>query len=133
MFSGGFVIPEKLCIFGGKSVGKSTFCRWLSNKLLSLPGNNISDCNAKSKNIKHINSDLNSHLAQILYIDLDPGQTEFTPPGIISIHLISQPIMGPNFTHMRHPEKYDYRLHFIFLKNDLYFLQGCFSWGSKCC
>lgn len=38
---------------------------------------------------------------EVLFIDLDPGQTEFTPPGMISVHVCTEPIFGPNFTHLK--------------------------------
>ena len=41
---------------GGKGVGKSTMLRYIANRLIQLHG-------------------------QILWIDLDPGQAEFTLPG----------------------------------------------------
>ena len=31
---------------------------------------------------------------QIAYIECDPGQTEFTPPGCVSLHLVSEPVLG---------------------------------------
>ena len=41
---------------GGKGVGKSTFLKYVTNRLLTLVG-------------------------PVLYVDLDPGQAEFTLPG----------------------------------------------------
>ena len=65
-------------IAGGKSVGKSTTMRYLINGLLPA-----------SK--------------KVVLLDVDPGQTECTPPGCISYSLIEQPLMGPNFTHLKTP------------------------------
>jgi polynucleotide 5'-hydroxyl-kinase GRC3/NOL9 len=61
---------------GPKSSGKSTFNRQLCNALLTtkLPSR------------------------RCLYLDLDPGQPEFGPPGQISLVEVSQPILGPSFT-----------------------------------
>ena len=39
----------------------------------------------------------------VILMDVDPGQTECTPPGCISYSLIQQPLMGPNFTHLTTP------------------------------
>jgi polynucleotide 5'-kinase involved in rRNA processing len=36
-------------------------------------------------------------------MDLDPGQTEFTPPGLISLNEVTAPLVGPPSTHMRDP------------------------------
>ena len=59
-------------IAGGKGVGKSTFLRYLTNRLLDEVG-------------------------PVAVIDLDPGQAEFTPPGCISaLRIEHEPILGPN-------------------------------------
>lgn len=65
-------------IAGGKGVGKSTTTRYLINSL--LPASKM-----------------------VILMDVDPGQTECTPPGCISYSLIEQPLMGPNFTHLTTP------------------------------
>ncbi len=36
-------------------------------------------------------------------MDLDPGQTEFTPPGLISLNEVTAPLLGPPSTHMHDP------------------------------
>jgi len=65
-------------IAGGKSVGKSTSVRYLINSLLRT-------------------SD------KVVLVDVDPGQAECTPAACISYSLIEEPLMGPNFTHLRMP------------------------------
>ena len=65
-------------IFGGKSVGKSTLSRYLVNSIMMKSGS-------------------------VVLINLDPGQTECTPSGCISINLIDEPLLGPNFTQLRMP------------------------------
>ncbi|KZC12602.1 Polynucleotide 5'-hydroxyl-kinase NOL9, partial [Dufourea novaeangliae] len=65
-------------IAGGKNVGKSTATRCLINSLLPV-----------SK--------------KVVLVDVDPGQTECTPAGCISYSLIEEPLMGPNFTHLKPP------------------------------
>jgi len=62
----------KLLMLGGKGVGKSTFSKYLINRLLS------------------------QHEA-VLFVDLDPGQAEFTIPGCVSATVVSRPLLGPNF------------------------------------
>lgn len=61
---------------GPKSSGKSTFNRQLCNALLTtkLPSK------------------------RCLYLDLDPGQPEFGPPGQISLVEVCKPLLGPSFT-----------------------------------
>lgn len=65
-------------IAGGKNVGKSTSARYLINSLLHT-------------------------CARVILVDIDPGQAECTPPGCISYSLIEEPLMGPNFTHLKIP------------------------------
>ena len=42
----------------------------------------------------------------VFYLECDCGQTEFTPPGILSLVKITNPILGPSFTHSVDLEKY---------------------------
>ncbi|XP_011630462.1 polynucleotide 5'-hydroxyl-kinase NOL9 isoform X1 [Pogonomyrmex barbatus] len=65
-------------IAGGKNVGKSTTVRCLINSLLRT-----------SK--------------KVVLVDIDPGQSECTPSSCISYSLIEEPLMGPNFTHLKVP------------------------------
>ncbi|XP_067001594.2 polynucleotide 5'-hydroxyl-kinase NOL9 isoform X2 [Anabrus simplex] len=65
-------------VCGGKSVGKSTFLRFLVNK-----------CLTKYK--------------EVLYLDFDPGQSEFTVPGCVSATLVKEPLLGPNYFHLQRP------------------------------
>ncbi|KAL7307339.1 hypothetical protein TKK_0000528 [Trichogramma kaykai] len=74
------VQPEQTCIMvtGGKGVGKSTTVRYLINSYLQK-------------------SD------KVILLDLDPGQAEMTYPGCVSLSIIEEPLLGPNFTHLKHP------------------------------
>ncbi|XP_066231012.1 polynucleotide 5'-hydroxyl-kinase NOL9 [Saccopteryx leptura] len=72
-----------ILVCGAQDVGKSTFNRYLINQLL----NSIS-C--------------------VDYLECDLGQTEFTPPGCISLLNITEPVLGPPFTHQRTPQKMVY-------------------------
>ncbi|XP_053431461.1 polynucleotide 5'-hydroxyl-kinase NOL9 isoform X1 [Nycticebus coucang] len=72
-----------ILVCGSQDVGKSTFNRYLINQLL----NSIS-C--------------------VDYLECDLGQTEFTPPGCISLLNVTEPILGPPFTHQRTPQKMVY-------------------------
>ncbi|XP_011348141.1 polynucleotide 5'-hydroxyl-kinase NOL9 isoform X2 [Ooceraea biroi] len=65
-------------IAGGKGVGKSTSVRYLVNSLLRTSG-------------------------KVVLVDVDPGQAECTPAGCLSCSLIEEPLLGPNFTHLRTP------------------------------
>jgi polynucleotide 5'-hydroxyl-kinase GRC3/NOL9 len=66
-------------ICGPKSSGKSTFTRFLTNKLvLSTP---------------------NSQTMGVAILDLDPGQPEFSVPGQLSLTHLREPNFGPPFSH----------------------------------
>ncbi|XP_026320499.1 polynucleotide 5'-hydroxyl-kinase NOL9 [Hyposmocoma kahamanoa] len=69
---------SKGIICGGKGAGKSTFLRYYVNKLLVQ--------------------------GPVLVIDLDPGQCEFTVAGNVSATVVTEPLLGPNFTHLGIPE-----------------------------
>ncbi|KAJ2852175.1 Polynucleotide 5'-hydroxyl-kinase grc3 [Coemansia brasiliensis] len=66
-------------VAGGQGLGKSTFCRLLTNRLLDRFG-------------------------QVFYMDTDLGQSEFAAPGALSLTLVDSPILGPPFTHTLHRE-----------------------------
>lgn len=87
----------KVFLCGGKGVGKSTFLRYAINKLL----------------MKY---------EKIRVVDLDPGQPEFTVPGCVSVHTIIEPVFGPNYTHIRKPEKYVNTILILFV----FFCNHCF-------
>ncbi|XP_073417849.1 polynucleotide 5'-hydroxyl-kinase NOL9 [Dendrobates tinctorius] len=72
-----------ILVCGPKNVGKSTFTRYLINQLLQ-------------------------HIPCIDYLDCDLGQTEFTPPGCISLTSVTKPVLGPPFTQQRDPQKIAY-------------------------
>jgi len=49
-----------------------------------------------------------SHLcryAKVAFLECDVGQTEFTVPGVVSLHTLSSPVFGPPYTHQQLPEK----------------------------
>ena len=68
-------------VCGPKAAGKSTFCRIFSNSLLSR-GQTTRD-----------------KVNMMAFIDLDPGQPEFSPPGELSLVMLRSCVLGPPFTH----------------------------------
>ena len=77
----------RIMAVGGKSAGKSTFNRILCNHLNSwTPGK------------------------KCFYLDLDPGQPEFGPPGQVSLVEVFAPILGPPFTHPASSQSNSFRL-----------------------
>ncbi|KAF8901520.1 hypothetical protein CPB84DRAFT_1777526 [Gymnopilus junonius] len=59
---------------GPKNSGKSTFARTLTNRLLKS-------------------------YRRVAFLECDLGQSEFTPGGMVSLNIVSEPILGPPFTH----------------------------------
>ncbi|KXT03811.1 hypothetical protein AC578_711 [Pseudocercospora eumusae] len=72
---------------GPKSSGKSTFNRLLCNMITSKPEN-----------------------GRCFYLDLDPGQPEFGPPGQLSLVEVRAPILGPAFTHPASTQSRTFRM-----------------------
>lgn len=68
----------RLMLLGGKGVGKSTLLRYIVNRLIQSFGS-------------------------VLVLDFDPGQPELFPAGCVSASLITEPLLGPNFTHFQQP------------------------------
>lgn len=71
--------PEQtfsVLICGPKSSGKSTFCKMLVNRLVTMTGSR-----------------------GVALLDTDPGQPEYTPPGLVSLLQVQKPNFSPAFTH----------------------------------
>ncbi|XP_065178777.1 polynucleotide 5'-hydroxyl-kinase NOL9-like [Sycon ciliatum] len=66
--------PTSAMVCGGTNVGKSSFGRLLVNSLL------------------------NSH-ERVVFIETDVGQTELSPPAMLSLHCLTRPLIGPPFCH----------------------------------
>lgn len=71
-------------ICGPKATGKSTFSRYLLNHLLS-----------PAPQIEGEYGDLDG----VAFLDLDPGQPEFSPMGEIYLAHLREPCFGPPFSH----------------------------------
>ncbi|KAJ8522510.1 hypothetical protein ON010_g17693 [Phytophthora cinnamomi] len=71
-------VSQKIVVCGGKGVGKSTFCRYLVNRLLAKFGT-------------------------VAFLDTDLGQSELTPSGLVALHALTTPLLGPGFSHMKNP------------------------------
>ncbi|OQR81868.1 hypothetical protein THRCLA_11327 [Thraustotheca clavata] len=67
---------RKVLVCGAKGVGKSTYTQFLVNRFLES-------------------------YRVVAYIDTDVGQPELGAPGVLSLHYITDPILGPSFTHMQ--------------------------------
>lgn len=69
-------------VCGPKSSGKSTFSRLLANRLVT----------AMSSNKQRV-------WPGVALLDIDPGQPEFSPPGVISLVHLEEPNLTPPFGH----------------------------------
>mmetsp|Transcript_26106 Transcript_26106/g.38622 ORF Transcript_26106/g.38622 Transcript_26106/m.38622 type:complete len:586 (+) Transcript_26106:129-1886(+) len=78
-------VNARTLICGGKSVGKSSLLRYLSNRII---------CDRVS----------------VAVLDCDVGQPEFSPPGMLTLTIVDSPLLSPPFLHMRkyHLESYFY-------------------------
>ncbi|KAI9779615.1 MAG: Polynucleotide 5'-hydroxyl-kinase grc3 [Geoglossum umbratile] len=74
--------PPTIVVAGQQSAGKSTLCRHLYNSILT---------NAMPENIE--NSD------GVAFLDLNPGQPQFSPPGQVSLFHLRSPMFGQPFRH----------------------------------
>ncbi|KAL2801270.1 hypothetical protein BJX66DRAFT_346082 [Aspergillus keveii] len=74
----------QVLVCGPKSSGKSTFSRYLLNHLLSP---------APQTESNYYNTD------GVAFLDLDPGQPEFSPMGQVYLAHLRSPVFGPPFTH----------------------------------
>ncbi|KAL5343409.1 hypothetical protein BJX70DRAFT_354101 [Aspergillus crustosus] len=74
----------QVLVCGPKASGKSTFARYLLNHLLSP---------APQTESNYYNTD------GVAFLDLDPGQPEFSPMGQVSLAHLRSPVFGPPFTH----------------------------------
>lgn len=78
---------DKTLVCGAKGTGKSTFCRYLVNRLLS-------------ENIKETDEGDYINNKKVALLDFDVGQPEFSTPGIMSMTMISDPILSPPHAHI---------------------------------
>lgn len=71
-----------ILVCGPKSSGKSTFSRLLANRLVTAIG-------SKKERV----------WPGVAILDIDPGQPEFSPPGVISLVQLEEPNLAPPFGH----------------------------------
>ena len=97
----GHTAPCTVLVTGAKAVGKSTFCRALVNALLSR-GVAADD----SALIDKVSARRPRRCGAVAFLDLDVGQPELGPPGVVSLHVVTSPLLGPPHTHQQHPVMY---------------------------
>ena len=74
-----------ILVCGPKGSGKSTFSRFLTNRLLTQAQPQKSKTRAAQRGV--------------VFLDLDPGQPEFCPAGTVSLLLVQKPNISPPFGH----------------------------------
>ena len=72
--------PPVLLVMGPKAVGKSTCCRYFINSLLS-------EC------------------PEVFFLETDLGQPELGPPGVVTLHRITQPLLQVPHAEQHHHER----------------------------
>jgi polynucleotide 5'-hydroxyl-kinase GRC3/NOL9 len=85
-------LPGVYLVKGPKNSGKSTFARMLVNRLLDM-------CVVSISNERYEADRLNGRYSRVAFLECDIGQPEFTPPGIVSLNVISHPIFGRFFAY----------------------------------
>ena len=98
-------------ICGAKSSEKSAFARCLLNRLHNQTSREHAGRNAVY--------DFNG----IMWIDLDPSQPEFTPPGQLSMVSVRASVFGPSFTHSAHHHH----------NNNTYTVDHAYAFGTLDC
>lgn len=83
--------PPCVAVVGPKGAGKSTLARLLANEALTA---------ATVHAATHPHS---GRPASITWLDGDAGQPEFTPPGLVSGHVLTRPVVGPPQSHAATP------------------------------
>ena len=116
-------------VCGPKSSGKSTFGKLLANRLLT----DTADSKKRA-------------WSSVAVLDTDPGQPEYSPPGVISLNKITTPNLSPSFCHHPGIDLVSTQLrahaiasvtpglapeHYVSCVHDLY-LQYQKSMGSRC-
>ncbi|EJK47885.1 hypothetical protein THAOC_33366, partial [Thalassiosira oceanica] len=77
---------ERYLVCGAKGVGKSTLVRYVANRLLSGDG----DCGEPGRNSKR----------RVAVLDLDCGQPELGPPGMLTLTVLDGPLLSEPPVHM---------------------------------
>ncbi|KAL9609589.1 MAG: hypothetical protein Q9167_005662 [Letrouitia subvulpina] len=79
--------PKAVLVCGPKSSGKSTFCRMLANAMITIPP----IASGRDGTVTHGKS--------VAFLDIDPGQPEYSPPGDVSLIQLWSCNFGVPYTH----------------------------------
>jgi len=80
-------------VCGSKNAGKASFSRYLVNTLLNGSGSGTDEKNGGS------DDDDDDDDTRVLYLDMDCGQPEYTPPGVVSLFEVraDRPMLEPTY------------------------------------
>lgn len=90
----GMSIKGASLIAGPKGSGKSTLSKLLVNRYLTMKISTGSTVGSRVQDLRDY-----QEIKTVFFLDLDPGQPEFSPPGQVSLVQIRCPIFGPSYTH----------------------------------
>lgn len=76
-------VERTFVVLGPKNAGKSSLAKYLCNRLYLQFG---SPSNGRTA-------------GRVFYLELDPGQPEYTPPGCVTLHEITEVSFSPAFAH----------------------------------
>ena len=116
----------KIVISGAKGLGKSTCLRYAVNRLLSAVGSSKGLASVKprateslSLSSPNVNLDLLMSGA-VCVIDCDLGQPEFSPPGIVSLHILAadSPLLAPPHLNMHYEAELSFFIGDVTAKNE---------------
>jgi polynucleotide 5'-kinase involved in rRNA processing len=97
---------RRVVITGRKGMGKSTISQYLLNSLLNRY---LAHTHHTAHGTQRTHSPrvrlLCVRYPHVVFLDTDLGQPEFTPAGLVSLHVISSPVFGPSFMHLASPLK----------------------------
>ena len=82
---------NRILICGAKGVGKSTLLRYATNRILSLQQSSNTEKSIDSKQCP---------TSSVAILDLDCGQAELSPPGMLTLTIISKPLLSDPPVHM---------------------------------
>lgn len=81
----------RMAICGAKGVGKSTFLRYALNRILT-----DSATAPKDATLDKAKQHVHQKQQQVAILDADVGQPEMSPPGLLTLTVVSEPLLTPS-------------------------------------
>lgn len=107
----------RMAICGAKGVGKSTFLRYALNRILTEAATGPATINANDdKQVEH------KLRHQVAILDADVGQPEMSPPGLLTLTVVSEPLLTPphyrSMAEFPHDKQFSYFFGSVTSRND---------------